>query len=177
MNQRLRALGFKLYVTARTRCRYYPRPNVRSFLKYAFSSGVWNALSLRENPVALGLHHFVPLIFVMALLVLAALASAGKFAGAYSRNAAVVLAFMLASHLVTGTLVAIQIGLREKTAAALWLAPLILAFHCAYGFGTLRGLFLLFPGSKAVPAQGASFKSQGVEINNRAVRDSGQTGP
>jgi hypothetical protein len=68
---------------------------------------------------------------------------------------------MLASHLGIGTVVAIQIGLREKTAAALWLAPLILAFHCAYGLGTLRGLFLPFPGSQAVPAQGASFKSPG----------------
>jgi len=177
MNQRLRALGFKLYVTAKTRCRYYPRANVRSFLKYAFLSGVWNALSLRENPVALGLHHFVPLAFVMALLVLAAVASAGEFAGTYSRNAAVVLAAMLASHLGIGTVVAIQIGLREKTPAALWLAPLILAFHGTYGLGTLRGLFLPFPGSQAVPAPGASVKSPGVEINDRAVRDSEGTAP
>jgi len=176
MNQRLRALGFKLYVTAKTRCRYYPRPNIRSFLKHAFSSGVWNALSLRENPAALGLRHFVPVAFVTALLVLAALVSAGEFAGAYSRDAAVVLAVMLASHLGIGT-VAIQIGLREKTAAALWLAPLILAFHGTYGLGTLRGLFLAFPDSPAVPAQEASFKSPGVEINNRAVRDSEGTAP
>jgi glycosyltransferase involved in cell wall biosynthesis len=177
MNQRLRALGFKLYVTAKTRCRYYPRPNIRSFLKHAFSTGVWNALSLRESPAALGLHHFVPLVFVTVLLVLAALASAGEFAGAYSRDAAVVLAVMLASHLGIGTVVAIQIGLREKTPAALWLAPLILAFHGTYGLGTLRGLFLPFPGSQAVPARGAGFKSPGVEINNNAVRDSEGTAP
>ena len=158
MNQRLRALGFKLYVTAQTRCRYYPRPNVWSFLKHAFSTGVWNALSLRESPAALGLHHFVPLVFVTVLLVLAALASAGEFVGAYSRDAAVVLAVLLASHLGTGTAVAIQIGLREKTPAALWVAPLILAFHCAYGLGTLRGLFLPFPGSQAVTAGDPSFK-------------------
>ena len=160
MNQRLRALGFKLYVTAKTRCRYYPRPDVWSFLKHAFSSGVWNALSLRENPAALGLRHFVPLVFVTALLVLAALVSGGEFTGAYSRDAAVVLAVMLASHLGIGTVVAIQIGLREKTAATLWLAPLILAFHCAYGLGTLRGLFLPFLGSQAVRAQGSAESSQ-----------------
>lgn len=151
MNQRLRALGFKLYVTAKTQCRYYPRANVRSFLKHAFSSGLWNALSLKENPASLSLRHFVPPAFVIALLALAAFAAAGGLAGAYSRGAALALGVMLTGHLGIGTVAGIQIGLREKTAAALWLAPLILAFHCAYGLGTLRGLFLPFPGSQAAP--------------------------
>jgi len=43
--------------------------------------------------------------------------------------------------------------------------------------GTLRGLFLPFPGAQAVPAPGASVKSPGVEVNDRAVRDSEGTAP
>ena len=160
MNQRLRALGLKLYVTARTRCRYYPRPNVRSFLKHAYTSGLWNALSLRENPESLSLRHFVPLAFVTALLVLAAFASVGGFANTYSRDSALALGVVLATHLGVGTFAAVRIGLREKTAATLWLAPVILAFHCAYGLGTLRGLFLPFPGLEAVPAQSSTESSK-----------------
>lgn len=160
MNQRLRALGFKLYVTAKTRCRYYPRPSVRSFLKHAFLSGVWNALSLRENSASLSLRHFVPLAFVVALLVLGVSAAAGAFAGAYSRGAALALGVILASHLGIGTVAGVQIGLREKTAGALWVAPIILAFHCAYGLGTLRGLFLPSTGSPAVPAQRSAKSSR-----------------
>jgi glycosyltransferase involved in cell wall biosynthesis len=156
MNQRLRALGFKLYVTEKTQCRYYPRANLRSFLKHAFTSGLWNARSLKENPASLSLRHLVPLAFVTASLVLAALAAAGGFAGAYSRGAALTLGVTLAGHLGMGVVAGIQIGFREKTAAALWLAPIILAFHCAYGVGTLRGLFAPFPGSEAVPMQGSA---------------------
>jgi hypothetical protein len=160
MNQRLRALGFKLYVTAKTQCRYYPRATVRSFLKHAFLSGLWNARSLRENPASLSLRHFVPLAFVTALLVLAGFAAAGGLAGEYSRAAALSLGVILAGHLGFGVVAGIQIGLREKTAAVLWVAPIILAFHCAYGVGTLRGLFVPSPGSQAGPIQGSAQSSK-----------------
>jgi hypothetical protein len=161
MNQRLRALGFKLYLTAKTQCRYYPRANVTSFLKHAFSSGLWNARSLRENPASLSVRHFVPPVFVTALLALAAFASVGSLAGAYSRSAAaLVLGVTLAGHLGIGTIAGIQVALRERRAAALWLAPVILAFHCAYGAGTLRGLLVPFPGREAISAKGSAQSSK-----------------
>jgi len=92
---------------------------------------------------------------------LAGYASVGSLASAYSRSAAALaLGFTLAAHLGIGTIAGIQIGLRERTAAALWLAPVILAFHCAYGVGTLRGLLVPFPGPKAIPAQGSAQSSK-----------------
>ncbi len=155
MNQRLRAMGFKLYVTAKTQCRYYPRPSVASFLKHAFMSGRWNALTLRANPAALSLRHFVPMAFVTVLLILIAIVLLGLLAhGMYARAAAITLGAVLASHLGIEVIVGVHVGLRERTAVALWLGPLIVAFHCSYGLGTLRGLLLPLPASEPFPARG-----------------------
>jgi succinoglycan biosynthesis protein ExoA len=150
MNQRLRAFGYKLYVTGKTQCRYYSRPSIRSFLKYAFLSGMWNALSLRESPASLGLRHLAPLGFVVVLLALL-IFEIGTLAvsGTHTPIAGLALAVILSGHLLMGTLAGVETAWRERTAAAFWLAPLILAFHCAYGLGTLRGL--LFSSKSAAP--------------------------
>jgi glycosyltransferase involved in cell wall biosynthesis len=154
MNQRLRAMGFKLFVTAKTQCRYYPRPNVESFLKYAFMSGRWNALALRANSASLSSRHFVPLAFVSVLLILMAIVLAGFTAHVmHAWVGALALACVLASHLAIGTASGIQVGLRERTAVALWLPPLIFAFHCSYGLGTLGGLLSPLPASDLRRAQ------------------------
>jgi succinoglycan biosynthesis protein ExoA len=143
MNQRLRAMGFKLYLTGKTTCLYYPRSSVRTFLQHAFLSGLWNARSLKKNPASMAMRHFVPMGFVIVLLILLALALAGLAApGTQARDAALALGGILAIHLSMGTIAGIQVALRERTGTALWLAPLILAFHCCYGLGTLRELLL-----------------------------------
>lgn len=141
MNQRLRAMGLRLYVTGKTSCRYYARPNVRSFLNYGFRSGYWNALSLRQNARSLGLRHLAPLAFVTTLSLLLAVFLAGVIAQlGLAGYAGLGLAAILATHLGAGTVAGIQVGLREGSAAGLCLGPVILAFHCSYGVGTLRGL-------------------------------------
>jgi succinoglycan biosynthesis protein ExoA len=144
MNQRLRARGSKLYVTGKTHCHYYPKANITSFLKYGFVSGLWNVHSLKKNAASMSPRHFAPSALVAVLLLLAAsiLTNAAADA-AYPKMAGLALGIILSVHLVLGLTAGVQVGIREKTLSALWLAPLILAYHCSYGFGTLRGL--LFP--------------------------------
>jgi glycosyltransferase involved in cell wall biosynthesis len=154
MNQRLRALGYKLYVTAKTRCRYYPRPSVRSFLRYAFQSGQWNAVSLRANPLSLSVRHLVPMVFVSVLLILAAMAlGALSSHGMSYRIATLALGAILSSHLGIGSIAALDVGLQQRTLTALWLVPLILAFHVSYGLGTLVGLLIPLPAAPSAPIQ------------------------
>jgi GT2 family glycosyltransferase len=154
MNQRLRALGYKLYVTAKTQCRYYPRPSVRSFLRYALQSGQWNAVSLRANPISLGFRHLVPMVFVTALLILAAMALGGLSSHGLSyRVATLALGAILCSHLGIGSIAAVHVGLQQRTLTALWLVPLILAFHVSYGLGTLIGLLIPLPAAPSIPIQ------------------------
>lgn len=153
MNHRLRARGLRLYVTGKTRCRYYARPDVRSFLQYAFRSGQWNAISLRTNAASLGLRHLIPLAFVTVLLALlgTSLASAALGNALAAAVASSALLAMMVCHLLVGAASGFGIALRERTSAPLLIAPVILAFHCFYGLGTLRGI--LFPqGASAVRA-------------------------
>jgi succinoglycan biosynthesis protein ExoA len=154
MNQRLRAMGCKLYVTAKTECRYYPRRSVRSFLKYAFQSGQWNAVTLRTNPRSLGLRHLVPPAFVTVFLILAAIALEGLSArGTFFRVATFALSAILATHLGIGSIAGLHVGLQQRTLTALWLAPLILAFHVSYGLGTLVGVLLPLRATPSIPVQ------------------------
>jgi succinoglycan biosynthesis protein ExoA len=154
MNQRLRAMGFKLYVTAKTECRYYARPSIRSFLKYAFQSGQWNAVTLRANPVSLGVRHLIPMVFVTLSSILVAIMLGGfSTHGALFRVATFALCAILASHLVIGAIAGLHVSLQQRSLTALWLAPLILAFHVSYGLGTLAGLLMPVPTASASPTR------------------------
>src|SRR5262249_29859784 len=139
-----------LYVTGKTQCLYYARARVTSFLQYAFRNGLWNALSLRQNPASLGLRHLAPLGLVCLILGLI-VAQVISVAVAHPWLPGIRLAVILVSHLSIGLLAGVQTAFKQRSVAALWLAPLILAFHCAYGLGTLRGLLASPESSTSVP--------------------------
>jgi len=138
MNERLRAKGHRLYLTARTQAAYYARPGVWSMLVHAYNTGRWNGKTARRRRGGLSLYHFVPFAFLVTTL--AALALVPLVA-----RRSVILAWLLtlpvAAHLVLGTYAAIETAIHDHSAGALLLAPVILAFHLAYGMGTAVGFF------------------------------------
>ena len=67
LNQKLRACGFPLWCTWKTQCHYFPKATVNGLIRYGYGNGFWNALSLSKNPAAMGLRHFVPFLFLIAL--------------------------------------------------------------------------------------------------------------
>jgi succinoglycan biosynthesis protein ExoA len=145
MNQRLRACGHKLYLTPRTQATYYARPGVKSLLDYAYNTGWWNGTTVRLSFAAMSLRHFVPLAFVLVLLVLGCVAIY-SFSVRHSPGIGLVLlGVIVAAHFLIGTWAGIETALRERSAAALLIPPLILAFHLAYGAGTARSLFNFSP--------------------------------
>jgi succinoglycan biosynthesis protein ExoA len=145
MNQRLRACGHKLYLTPRTQATYYARPGVKSLLHYAYNTGWWNGTTVRLSFAAMSLRHFVPLAFVLVLLVLGCVAIY-SFSVRHSPGIGLVLlGVIVAAHFLIGTWAGIETALRERSAAALLIPPLILAFHLAYGAGTARSLFNFSP--------------------------------
>lgn len=140
LNQKLRSMGYKLWCTWKTQCQYSPKGTVRGLLRYAFGNGLWNSLTFQINPEAMAARHFIPLAFVMCLLAFALLAAtAVVFSPHYAGVMALPLILSLSLHLVIGALAALQVSIRERSLGALWLPPLFLAFHIAYGYGTLVG--------------------------------------
>ncbi len=140
LNQKLRATGHVLWCTWKTQCLYFPKATVKGLMHYGFMNGYWNVISLRKNPASMAARHFVPLAFVLSLLVFGAVAALQVLLPApYSLPALLPLAGLLGMHLSLGTGAALQVALRERSLGALCLPAVFLGFHCAYGYGTLSG--------------------------------------
>jgi len=147
MNQRLRKMGYHLFLTAKTHCFYFSRPDVKTLLRHAWRTGFWNAITLSKRPASMCLRHFVPFLFASTLLLLAVCVLRGLFISPpAARLAAIVLATLISVHWGIGLLAAIEVGLREHAYEALLLPPVIFLFHIAYGTGTLAGFVLVLTG-------------------------------
>jgi len=143
MNQRLRAQGYHLYLTSRTHALYRARPTLAALVKYAFRNGWWNCISMGHNPASMSLRHFVPSLFVITLLALIGMGVLFQFVYVYrplAYGAIVTVLLVLAAHLTLGIAAASATAVRTKVLAPLLLPPVFLAFHVAYGFGTLVGM-------------------------------------
>jgi succinoglycan biosynthesis protein ExoA len=140
LSQKLRARGHILYCTWKTQCLYFPKPTVSGLLRYGFTNGYWNVLSLRKNPASMAARHFVPLVFVLCLLVTVLVAVSGALLPPpYALPTQLPLAVLLGMHLGLGSGVALQLAVRDRSLGALCLPAIFLGFHFAYGYGTLSG--------------------------------------
>jgi succinoglycan biosynthesis protein ExoA len=140
MNRKLRINGYKLYCTWKTSCVYHTPANVKALMRYAFNNGFWNVISLRDNFGSMGMRHFVPFVFLVALLSSLALLLAHQLVlGSPQLLFAAPLLLTLGLHLFTGFVVGLTVSIRQKTAAALLLPTIFLALHLSYGWGTLWG--------------------------------------
>jgi len=140
MNQRLRARGHKLYLTDKTSARLFARPTLWSLMKYAYKSGSWNFITLRRNRSAMSLRHFVPFIFVMAILGGVILAMVSLAAPEHRRLLCFPLAAVFSAHLGVGYLFALRQWIRTHQALSLLLPSAWFLLHAAYGSGTLGAL-------------------------------------
>jgi succinoglycan biosynthesis protein ExoA len=159
MNGRLRANGYRLYLTARTQAAYYARPGIWSLLVHAYNTGKWNGWTVRRRRGGLSLYHFAPLAFFVTTL------AALTFVPLFTRRSgifALLLFLPVVAHLFMGTFAAIETAIHERNAGALLLPPVILAFHLAYGAGTAGGL--LGPSSPREPQSQVFAKSNRVRI-------------
>ncbi len=140
LNQKLRAGGHILWCTWKTRCLYFPKATVKGLLRYAFTNGYWNVISLKKNPASMAARHFVPLVFVLCLLLSGLIAASYPLLPApFAFTALSPLALLLGVHLSLGAGAALQVAVRERSLGALCLPVIFLGFHCAYGYGTLSG--------------------------------------
>jgi succinoglycan biosynthesis protein ExoA len=139
MNYRLRQRGHKLYLTPLTCAYYRSRPSVSALLTYAFQTGRWNAITLFRTAASMSRRHFLPLIFLMSLIILGA---SSLLLAMRQQSPALplgILAFLLALHLLRGLVATLETFRREHAIAALALPAVILAFHIIYGAGTMAG--------------------------------------
>ncbi len=141
LNQRLRALGYKLYITDRTACEYFVSPSVSSLAKYAFNTGAWNVISLKSNPACMSLRHFIPGAFVIALFLgLAASLLSISVTGAARWWLSIPVLLLGAVYLIASIAAAGHVSFRERSVEAMFTPVIFLLLHVSYGVGTLSAI-------------------------------------
>jgi glycosyltransferase involved in cell wall biosynthesis len=160
MNERLRASGHRLYHTWRTGCRYRAQAGMRPLIRYAYNNGYWNFVTVRENPRAMRLRHFMPMLFVLGTLMLLFVTAAISWLdNAPNHELRLLAAASVLAHLVIGLASSIPIAWRERRLAPLLMPAYILLFHASYGIGMIVALL-----RRARPPQPASTFGTGPRV-------------
>jgi len=134
LNKRIINGGGKIYLIPDVKCIYYARENFKDLAKNQYQNGYWNMLTAYYTKTlnSLSLRHFVPLLFVLSLLlpVLFSLIS----------EKVVWIAFVsLASYLTL--VIIISFKLKNNTNSIMYLIIAFLVLHFSYGLGSLVGIF------------------------------------
>jgi succinoglycan biosynthesis protein ExoA len=147
LNHRLEQAGLRCFFTPRIQVRYHPRTSFWSLFRQMARYGRGRVRLLRKHPDSFSIPCFVPLAFVIGLLVGPLLAWHSLWsAGAY-----------LSSLALYGVLVAVaslQIGWQQRDAKVLLSLPGVFpAIHLGAGFGLLYELLVGHaPAAATVPA-------------------------
>ena len=133
LSSRIIDSGGKIYLTPKLTAYYYNQQTIGGLLKQALKTGMWNVVTIKINPNAFRWRHFVPFLFVTALLALGLL---------LPLHSGMRFTFLILTGLYMGAAVlsSIQIGIKEGRKYTLILPVVFFLYHICYGFGTWAGL-------------------------------------
>jgi hypothetical protein len=132
-NYRLRALGGRVLLSPEIRSRYFARGTVRSLWRQYAQYGYWKVRVVQKHSRQAQPRQFVPLCFVLALVLCAALA-------AFSGVGRVLLAVVAGAYLVANVAASI-VTARHAGWRYLPLLPVVYSvLHVSYGLGFAKGL-------------------------------------
>lgn len=136
MNFRIRNNGGKIFLSKDIKLAYYSRNTIKGILKMAFQNGKWNVITMKLCPGSMGIRHFVPLVFLLSLIVMPMLCAVLP-----------VFRWLFLAELVLYTLLNVASSLQKQSERyknhfflKLVIFPL---FHICYGAGSLFGIFVL----------------------------------
>lgn len=133
-NYRIREAGGKILLAEDVLSEYYSRGSLQKLWKQYFQYGFWKVRVLQKHPKQMSLRQFVPLVFVLALILtffLSFVVSWGLLA------LLILLAAYFVANLAASIITASGQGFKK-----LLLLPIAFAIiHLSYGLGFLVGLF------------------------------------
>jgi succinoglycan biosynthesis protein ExoA len=133
-NYRLLERGGRILLSPKIKSRYYNRTTVRSLWSQYFKYGYWKVRVMQKHPRQMRPRQFVPIAFVVALLV-------SVFAALFSIAGKWGLIFLMALYLMTNLGATTVACVRKSEWSLLPLVPVAFAvIHFSYGLGFLIGL-------------------------------------
>ncbi|MCX6832214.1 MAG: glycosyltransferase family 2 protein [candidate division Zixibacteria bacterium] len=143
LHNRMNQIGARSYMDAGVRPTYLCRETFWGLLRQAWNNGYWNVMLTKMKSRGLNLRHFVPMAFVLVLLLLTVMAALQPQSG-------IVLIVFAAIYLAADLVASAFAGIRRSL---LWQIPLLffwfLALHMTYGVASWAALFRRIPAHRA----------------------------
>lgn len=130
MNSRIRQHGGKVYLDTDIRFKYYCRNTVSGLLKQGIQNGNALFLTIRKNPKAMSVRHFIPFTFVMSLLLLPVISI-------FSTLFVYLYALELLIYFSLDLFFSIKSRTVKEFAYKMIMYPM---FHIVYGIGSIIGM-------------------------------------
>lgn len=132
MHYRIRQAGFRLLYDPEIVSYQYARSSLKRMIKQKFGNGYWIGLTVKECPGCLSLYHFIPFVFVLAIIATSVIAASG-FPWLSLLMWALYWLFAFVSMVIA--------MINDGFSFAMLLMPFIfLMLHVSYGIGTIAGL-------------------------------------
>lgn len=133
-NYRIRKNGGKVYLFNDTEITYYPRDTIYKLMKMGFQNGKWATYTGYIIPGTMGIRHFIPLLFVLGLIV-------GTIITALHLKALTIAFFsVLSLYFIIDLLFTLKSVITDgiEQLICFIIYPL---FHISYGIGSIFGIF------------------------------------
>lgn len=134
LNKRILRGGGRICIVPNTFCTYLARETFKGLSKNNYGNGKWNILTVfyTKQFDSLSIRHFIPLLFVLSLIIPTCLALA------YTPFIFVSLLSLLAYVSLLG-MISVKLSLTKKL-NVFYLLTAFLVLHLSYGWGSLVGL-------------------------------------
>ena len=135
LNKRIKRGGGHIFIIPEISCTYLARETFKALAKNNYGNGKWNILTVYYTKYfsSLSIRHFIPLAFVLSLLLPILLMPLNVWFG--------VLALMaLCAYLIALGSVSLTIW-KAKRLNVFYLLMSFLTLHLSYGWGSLMGIF------------------------------------
>lgn len=135
MHYRMKEAGYKFLLDPTIKSYHHARNGLSKMMKQKYLNGYWIGLTMGVSPKCFSIYHFVPLLFVLALII----TTIGAFV-----IRPIPLVLLLAVYFTFNIVNTIFSTLKEKKHFSYLLLPIIFfLLHISYGWGTLYGLIKL----------------------------------
>ena len=134
LNKRIVNGGGKIYLIPDVKCTYYARETFSALVKNNFDNGKWNILTAyyAKSFRALSLRHFIPLFFVLSLIL-------PLFAAFIDSRFLWLSAVSLLSYLTL--VIILSLKMKNSYSSVRYLILSFLILHLSYGIGSIMGIF------------------------------------
>lgn len=137
LNKRIVRGGGKIVIIPDTYCTYLARETYKALAKNNYGNGKWNILTVyyTKEIRSLSLRHFVPLAFVLSLIL-------PTIVGLFWHPALFISALALGAYLVALGSISAKLAITKRENFFYLLASFIV-LHISYGWGSLAGIIRL----------------------------------